>query len=513
MAVIACVLWPSGRVVDQSDCSIENTYFLTIARLACEQETFDNMEKAIVAYSEKFNIQFDRFKIIKEYPLSGKYPMMTHVYTGVEEDLIIAAKGAPEGMLNQSGLSKSEIDNAHLILNQFAEKGYRVIAVATVENYLLDALPECQADFKLKLLGFIAFSDPIKETIPETLKSFRAAGIDVKMITGDHPHTAINIAKMAGFPSPITVMTGEQLNGLDKHELVRMVRNTTVFARAMPDTKLKIIEALKLAGEVVAMTGDGVNDGPALKAAHIGIAMGHRGSEVARQASSLVLLNNDLQGMVEAIATGRKIYSNLKKAIRYIISIHIPILAIVIIPLLLSWKYATLFSPVHIIFLELIMGPTCSLVFENEPVEPGIMNRTPRKFSVTFFNWRELSFSLLQGMIIAMAILAITYYYIYLGAEEKFVRTITFCSLVFSNVFLTISGRSTELKFWQIKSYRNKLVRRVILITLSFLFTAIFWSPVRSVFLFSTISPGVLATCVVVAALAVFWREILKTSS
>jgi Ca2+-transporting ATPase len=278
----------------------------------------------------------------------------------------------------------------------------------------------------------------------------------------------------------------------------------------MPETKLRLIRSLKAQGEVVAMTGDGVNDAPALKAAHIGVSMGRHGTEVARQASSLVLLDDDLSAMVDAVAMGRKIYANLKKAIQYIIAIHLPILSVVLLPIVFGWPYLSIFTPIHVIFLELVMGPTCSIVFENEPMEPALMSRRPRKFSVAFFTWRELSMSLLQGLVISLGLMIVTYAYLLRQADEETVRSIVFTTLVLSNILLTLTGRSRDRSVLTTIRYRNKLLPLIIAITVVLLVAILAWPPAMSLFGMHTPEFVEIILCLGVALLSVIWVEFTK---
>jgi phosphoserine phosphatase len=259
----------------------------------------------------------------------------------------------------------------------FAQQGMRVLGVGYVKDPP-EIYPESQEDFAIEYLGLVAFIDPPKPNIREVFSKFEDAGINVKIITGDNAVTTAAIAKQIGFHGDRRTLDGEELLRLEEPAFSEAVRRTDIFTRMFPEAKLRIINALKADGHVVAMTGDGVNDGPALKAAHIGVAMGKRGSELAKEAASLVLTDDDLAGMVEGVAMGRKIYDNLKKAVQYIISIHIPIILTVSLPLFLGWKFPSIFTPMHVIFLELIMGPTCSIAYESEPLEEGGMQRPPR---------------------------------------------------------------------------------------------------------------------------------------
>lgn len=292
-------------------------------------------------------------------------------------------------------------------------------------------------------------------------------------------------------------------------ELQQRAKETNMFVRMFPEAKLKVVNALKAAGEIVAMTGDGVNDAPALKAAHIGVAMGQRGSEVARSAASLILVNDDLSGMTEAIALGRKIYDNLKKAIQYIISIHIPIILIVLLPLLL-WKFTDIFSPLHVIFLELIMGPTCSIIYENEPVEAGTMTRAPRKITYTFLSFRQLVLSILQGLAITTGCLGLGFYYLQAGETEATVRTVIFITLLFCNIFLTQLNRSFVYSVFKTILYRNVLVPLIIGATLLFIAALLYIPAVRDLFRLHPISLSMLATCIGVAIVSTGWLEMVK---
>jgi Ca2+-transporting ATPase len=381
------------------------------------------------------------FRQVHEYPIGGRPPMMTHIFSNAEGVHVIAAKGAAEAILILSHLPEKEKESIQAEAMRLASQGYRVLGVGRGLHEGTDWPAEQQA-FRFVFLGLLAFFDPPKEHIRETLQTFSRAGIDVKMITGDYPQTARAIASQVGLTDGGRVISGSEVMDMDAFELQRQVGDCRIFARMFPEAKLKVIEALRQNGEVVAMTGDGVNDGPALKAAHIGIAMGKRGSEVAKSAASLILTDDNLSHMADAVALGRKIYDNLKKAIRYIVSIHIPIILIVTLPLLLGWDFTAIFSPVHVIFLELIMGPTCSIIYENEPMEAGTMNRPPRRIGQTFLSFRQLILSLVQGLVITAGCLGIGYHYLQQQATPEVVRTVIFITLLFSNVWLTLVNRS-----------------------------------------------------------------------
>ena len=277
-----------------------------------------------------------------------------------------------------------------------------------------------------------------------------------------------------------------------------------------PDAKLKIINALKTKNDVIAMTGDGVNDGPALKAAHIGIAMGKKGTEIAKQAASLILVEDDLSKMVDAIAMGRRIYANLKKAIQYIISIHIPIILTVFIPLASGWIYPNIFSPVHVIFLELIMGPTCSIIYENEPMEKNTMNQKPRPFTTTFFKWKELTTSIIQGLAITAGSLLAYQYAVQQGQPETITRTMVFTVLITSNIFLTLVNRSFYYSVIATLKYKNNLVALIISITIILMALLLYIKPLSGFFEFGQMSWQQLLISISIGFVSVIWYELIK---
>ena len=421
--------------------SVQN--LISAAMWSSESVPFDAMEKAIHnAYGE--NIPEDRrsdFKMIHEYPLDGKPPMMTHIFENERGERIIAVKGAPEAILKCSSLNNEEKKKVNDCLVSFAKEGLRVLGVGIID-FKGNDFPKTQQEFKINFLGLIGFYDPPKKNIAQVFKQLYDAGIQLKIITGDNPVTTTAIAKQAHFKGYENAITSAEILLLDETDFDRAVIENNLFTRMYPEVKLKIIESLKRQNHIVGMTGDGVNDGPALKAANIGIAMGKRGSEIAKEASSLILTDDDFGKMVDAVAMGRKIYTNLKKAIQYIISIHIPIILTVALPLILDWIYPAIFTPAHVIFLELIMGPTCSIVYENEPLEKNSMSQKPRVITNTFFNLKELTISIFQGLAITAGVLFIYQLAVLQGYSEDMTRSLVFTTLIFANLFLTLGIRT-----------------------------------------------------------------------
>lgn len=484
---------------------------LRLSMWASEPIPFDPMEVALHnAYTKLIDVdERANYHMIHEYPLGGKPPMMTHVFENDMGIRTIAAKGAPEALMNVSDLSTKEKQQIENVIESLSNDGYRVLGVGN-SSFVGSDFPDIQQDFRFEFNGLIAFYDPPKKNIQKVLEDFYSAGISIKIITGDNATTTAAIAKQIGFKGHEMSLTGDELMKLQDIELQKKVITTHIYTRMFPEAKLKIINALKAKNEIVAMTGDGVNDGPALKAAHIGIAMGKKGTEIAKQAASLILLEDDLSKMVDAIAMGRKIYANLKKAIQYIISIHIPIILVVFIPLALGWIYPNIFSPVHVILLELIMGPTCSIIYENEPLEKNTMIQKPRQFTTSFFNWKELTTSIIQGLAITVGALIIYQYAVFHGFSESITRTMVFTVLITANIFLTLVNRSFYYSIFATLRYKNNLVLLIILITITISVLLLFVKPVTRFFQFDTLNLSQLFISIGTGFLFVIWYEIIK---
>lgn len=497
--------------VENHNLSKEDLELLSLSMWASEPIPFDGMEIAIhKAYSNlKIKDQRPHFKLIYEYPLGGNPPMMTHVYENSNGNRIVAAKGAVEALIAYSILSENEKKQIDYALEIMTKKGFRVLGVG-VSEFSEKEYPKTQQEFTFVFKGLIAFYDPPKKNIKAVFETFYKAGIQVKIVTGDNAKTTSTIAQQVGFRNPENSLNGDELMAMDGATLKEKVMETTIFTRMFPEAKLKIIEALKANNQIVAMTGDGVNDGPALKSAHIGIAMGKKGTEIAKEAANLILIEDDLAKMIDAIAMGRKIYVNLKKAIQYIISIHIPIILIVFIPLVLGWVYPTLFSPVHIIFLEIIMGPTCSIIYENEPMEPNLMIQKPRPFTTTFFNFKEIMISIIQGLAITLGLLLIYHYCVQENCTEGVTRTLVFLTLISSNIFLTLANRSFYYSVFTTLKNKNNLVILIIgttiIITILLLFIPVF----SHFFMFDKVSSKQIGWSVLVGLVSVMWIEIYK---
>jgi Ca2+-transporting ATPase len=515
MALAKIYLLKSNEIIDIDN--IANNHvneIISMAMWSSEPKPFDPMEIALhKAYEDYVEVdERKNYKFIHEYPLGGKPPMMTHIFKHENGSQIIAAKGAPEALIKVSKLNESEKNQIHTAVETLAKDGFRVLGVGNT-SYNQPNFPKNQEEFNFTFIGLVAFYDPPKANIKEVLQHFYQAGIKVKIITGDNAFTTSAIAKKIDFIGHTQSINGDEIMTLNEVELQKVVMSTNIFTRMFPDAKLRVIEALKNAGQIVAMTGDGVNDGPALKAAHIGIAMGKKGTSIAKDAASLILVDDDLSKMVDAIAMGRKIYTNLKKAIQYIISIHIPIILTVFIPLILGWIFPNIFSPVHVIFLELIMGPTCSIIYENEPLEKNTMLMKPRALTNTFFSFKELWISIIQGIVITIGTLIAYQYGVFIGANEAHTRTLVFATLIASNIFLTLENRSFYYSILNTLKYKNNLVLLIIAITLILCALLIYVPVLSNFFEFEKLSINELAITICIGFVSVIWFEIVKMIS
>ena len=497
------------QLIDAGE-NLQGSAVLGYAMLASEHTPFDAMEIAIhEAYRAYAKDQFDSLKQVYEYPLQGTPPMMTHVYQHQNFHLV-AGKGAAERVMQVCKPDDISVQKITRHTIELAKKGYRVLGIASAIHQQ-EEFPATQDEFNWKFEGLLFLYDPPRKNTASVLKQFKDAHIEVKLLTGDYPETAVNICQQVGINNYLKYVTGDQVIHMQEDELKKTVEETSLFARMFPEAKLKVINILKSNGHIVAMTGDGVNDAPALKASDIGIAMGKKGTEMAKQAADLIITDDNLEKVVEAIKQGRKIFSNLKKAIRYIISIHIPIILTASLPLLLGGKYPNIFTPVHIIFLELIMGPTCSVFFEREPVEENIMLLPPRSRGMSLFEQDELLISIVQGLLITTGVLWLYYFATYRGSTLSETRTMVFTALIISNILLTFVNRSFTENITKTIRYKNNLSVWVLLISVIFLFLLHTLPSVRQIFGLTPISFTSFMLCTGVAAVSVAWFELYKT--
>jgi Ca2+-transporting ATPase len=481
--------------------------------LSSQMNPFDPMEKAIINIGDQFlkkseHIHAD-WVMEKEYPLSKELLAMSRVFsnTGTKEK-VIALKGAPEAIFELCHLKKETITGYEKAVAQMASEGLRVIGVARA-ILVSGELPSLQHDFDFKFLGLIGLSDPIRKNVPEAVKECYRAGIRVIMITGDYPVTATNIGKEIGIKNPDLCITGSELNNMTEDELCKRINDVNIFARVIPEQKLKIVNALKRNNEIVAMTGDGINDAPALKASNIGIAMGEKGTDVAREASSLVLMDDNFASIVGAVKMGRKIFDNLQKALGYIFAIHVPIAGLSLIPVLFA-DLPLILWPVHIVFLELIIDPACSMIFEAEKEEKNVMSRPPKDINEPFFGARKIMFSCMQGVGILVISLLIYFMGLKMGYSEKSVRTFTFVTLIVANIAAILSNRSWTSGFFKILLTPNKAVKWIIGGAIIFLILILNIPFLLNLFQFEKIGYLELLVCTLAGFSSIIWFEIYK---
>jgi Ca2+-transporting ATPase len=484
------------------------------AILASQRDPFDPMERAFKRLGDRFLAQTEHlhedWTLVREYPLSPELLAMSRVWRSREtDDYVIAAKGAPEAIADLCHLDDGALERLSRDVAAMADEGLRVLGVARA-SVPPQALPVIQHDFTFELLGLVGLEDPVRPTAVEAVKECRTAGIRVVMITGDYPGTARNIGRQVGLDVE-KVVTGPELDGMTTAGLQDCVRATSVFARVVPEQKLRLVEALKANGEIVAMTGDGVNDAPALKSAHIGIAMGGRGTDVAREASSLVLLDDDFTSIVQAVRLGRRIFDNLQKAMAYIFAVHVPIAGMSLLPVLFQWPLALL--PVHIVFLELIIDPACSIVFEAEDEEADIMRRPPRDPRARLFGWRTLTLSLAQGLVVLALVAAAYGVSLRTGLPENEARAFAFTTLIIANLGLIFVNRSWTQTIFTRLAVPNRALWFVTGGALAFLALALNVPALNDVFLFAELGPGHFALAVAIGVVSILWFEGLKAGS
>ena len=512
MSLQSVYAFDSGKLYEKEQWNTaESQKVIEIAMWASEPVPFDPMEKTIHEEYKKTTTEDSRrqFSMVHEYPLDGKPPMMTHVFENKEGKRIVAAKGGPETILKVCSLDTEQQQKINETISSIAAKGYRILGVC-YSDYADTSYPKNQQELPFHFVGLVVFYDPPKSNIQCVIQQFYEAGIQIKVITGDNTLTTKAIAEKAGIKNTESVMEGEEFMKLNDAEMLHAIHDKTLLTRMFPEAKLSVMNALKKDKQVVAMVGDGVNDGPALKASNIGVAMGKKGTEIAKEAADLILVDDDLSKMIIAIAAGRRIYANLKKAVRYIVSIHIPIILTVSIPLFLGWIYPDIFTPVHVIFLELVMGPMCSIVYENEPAEKNSMQEQPRPLGSTFLSLKELGISIVQGIGITIGILFMYQWTVQNGGNEQLTRTMVFSTLVFSNVMLSLVNRSFYYSVFDSFKNKNNIMVTANSLTLFFLALILYISPIARFFEVLPLQLHHIALCIAVSSVSVLWIEIWK---
>ncbi len=503
---IAELRLPDGRTFRADAGEAPAAEFAALAaagRRASAAEPADPMEKAFHAFAPGRDAA-----VVRTYGLRPGLLAMSNVRAVEDATAVfdVAAKGAPEAIARLCRLAADERARLVDATDAMAREGLRVLGVATARHDGA-ALPDAHGEFAFVLRGLVGLADPLRASVPDAVRECRAAGIRVAMITGDYPQTACAIARQAGIVAQ-DAMTGGELATMDDATLARRVGGTAVFARIMPDQKLRLVEALKAKGEIVAMTGDGVNDAPSLKAAHIGVAMGGRGTDVAREAAGLVLLDDDFGSIVKAIRLGRRIYDNLRKAMAFILAVHVPVAGLALLPL--AFGMPPVFAPIHIAFLEMVIDPVCSLVFEAEAEEDDVMRRPPRDPETPLFSAALLGWGIVQGAA-ALAIVAAIYFAAWSrGMPVDELRALTFFALVMAVVALIFVNRAHGASLRAAFFRPNAALVFVLLAVAGTLAAALAFAPVRALFAFGPLHADDLGVALGAGALLLASMEALK---
>lgn len=482
------------------------------AILASKRDPFDPMERALHEAGDRWVKNTEHlhpgWSLTKEYPLTPALLAVSHAWTtGNGDEVVVAAKGSPEAIADLCHLPPAQQASLSRDVAALASQGFRVLGVARGTTGQ-GRLPEQHHDLSFELVGLLGFEDPVRPTVPAAVAECQAAGVRVLMITGDYPTTAQSIAQQAGIADADKVASGSDLDTMSDEKLARRVRNVQVFARVVPEQKLRIVKALKANHEIVAMTGDGVNDAPALKAAHIGIAMGGRGTDVAREAASLVLLDDDFSSIVAAIRLGRRIFDNIKKAIAFILAVHVPIAGLSMLPVFVA-DWPLLLLPFHIAFLQLIIDPSCALIFEAEDAEANVMKRPPRKPTERLFSLQTVGFAVMQGLSVLGACLGV-----FLLARTRHstdaARSLMFATLVVAFIVIILVNRSWTRSVFAMLRVPNPALLWVVLGTCAFLALVLLVPVVQRLFHFAPLDATDAILSLSAGVACVLWFEVVK---
>jgi Ca2+-transporting ATPase len=478
--------------------------------LASHRRPFDPMEVALRDLGERTlgreSLIPDDWTLVREYPLTPELLATTRVWQLPDvREYLVAAKGAPEAMARLCGLDQQQWAQLSREIDALAEDGLRLLGVARARA---TTLPESQREFAFEFLGLVGLADPVRPSVPESVEQCSTAGIRVLMITGDYPGTARAIARQIGLAPSDDYLTGPELDAMSDEELRERIGSVSIFARVVPQQKLRLVSALKANDQIVAMTGDGVNDAPALKAAHIGVAMGGRGTDVAREAASLVLLDDDFSSIVWAVRLGRRIFDNLRKAMAYVFAVHVPIAGMALLPLFFNWPLVLF--PVHIVFLELIIDPACSVAFEAEPEEANVMRRPPRDPHEHAFDRRTIVLSALQGASTLAIVAGIYVYGLWQRENADEARALAFTTLIVANLCLIYVNRSWTRTILGTLRIPNRALWAITAGALVVLGLVLYVPVLQELFRFAPLPPAELALAVGAGFFAILWFEALK---
>lgn len=485
---------------------------LEYAVLASHRQAFDPMETAIGEVGQSLlagteHLHAD-WTLVDDYPLSREMLAMSRVWQSPDRrERLIAAKGAPEAIVDLCHLDAERSAAIAIQVARLASAGLRVLGVAQA-TFHAEALPDNQHDFAFRFLGLLALEDPLRPDVPQAIAQCHRAGIRVVMVTGDHPATALSIARQAGLPVGAGPMAGTELAALDDAALRPRLAETSIFCRVQPDQKLRLVRAFQACGDVVAMTGDGVNDAPALKAADIGVAMGARGTDVAREAADLVLLKDDFSSLVQAVRYGRRVFANLRKAIVFVVAVHVPIVGLSLLPVAMGWPLLLL--PVHVLFLQLIIDPTCSIVFEAEALESNAMSVAPRDASMRLFDAQVLTRGLLQGVGLLLLLVGVYAVTRAATASDDMARALTFMVLVLSNLGVIHVNRTWGATVWGVRVSPNRAFVWIGVLTVGLLAAVMGIPALRSIFAFALPPVPLLLAGLGAVVAAVAWCALVK---
>ena len=499
---------------DVGNLSEEFHALLENAILASKLDPFDPMELALQAAGDRLLMRTEHlhpeWSLLREYPLTPQLLAVSQAWKlGAGEDVVVASKGAPEAIAELCRLSPERRADVAGEAAALAAEGLRVLGVACA-RMAAGSLPGEHSQLALEFVGLVGLEDPLRATVPAAVSECRTAGIRIVMITGDYPATAQSIARQAGLASPEKIITGPELERMSDEELAKQIKDVQVFARVVPEQKLRIVMALKANREIVAMTGDGVNDAPALKAAHIGIAMGGRGTDVAREAASLVLLDDDFSSIVAAVRLGRRIYDNIKKAIAFTFAVHVPIAGLSMLPVFFS-GWPLLLFPVHIVFLELIIDPSCSLVFEAEEAEANVMERPPRSASERLFSFATVGWAVLEGLSVLAVCLGV-FLFSRTSQQPDAARALTFLTLVVSVLVIILANRSWTRSIVSMMRVPNTALWWVLGGATTFLALVLFVPAAQGLFHFAPLRAADMALSFGAGVACMMWFELLKLS-
>lgn len=497
---------------DSPTLSASQIELLRIALFACPAVSFDPTDLAIREFAER-SLPDETLKIRAGLSVTRSYPMTPELAAmGQLIGDTLAVKGAPEALAIACGVTGESLLRLESQIRSEASAGNRVIGVAVADcpsEQSSQLSAKRLSDFPLRFLGLLSLRDPVRPGVRDAIAESRVAGIRTIMITGDYPETAAAIAREIGIDAS-SVLTGAQVSELSDSVLAERVKTTSLFARMIPEQKLRLVRALQSNGEVVAMTGDGVNDGPALRAADVGIAMGQRGTEVAREASHMVLTDDDFTSIVRGVRAGRGVYQNLQKALSYVIAIHIPILGMALLPVT-NPLWPLIMLPVLVAFLELVIDPACSIAFESEPADSDVMQRKPRDPRQRMFSWRNLAFPLAQGLTLLVAVATIYFSSLAVGLAENVVRSLAFSALMAGNLMLIVTNRSWNRPLWRLGSqHRNPKIYLVIAGASVLLVALITIEPARTAFRMGELALNQFGLAILLGGTSVCWSELVK---